>query len=245
MSEYDVHGRVGVLVPPENPTVEPEMTRLMPATVSVHSQRLPVFDVDLRGRIEGYNSTLDQSIAGFGGLRLDCFYYAMTGGSYLMGRAVELATIARFSREGTTFVPAGHAIVSALQRLGIASVALISPYPDWLTEAAVEYWTEAGLRVVAVGKVPTGPGGIYALSSREVIDVVRGMLEKSPEALLLSGTGMPTIAAAQAIAEETDLVVLSSAIAAAAAVIGELAAIYGAGVLEAVRESSVQRILGS
>ena len=232
-----------MLVPPENPTVEPEMVRLMPRTVSVHAQRVPVLDSDLRDRILGYNAAVESSIAGFGGLALDCVYYAMTGGSYLMGRTAELELIDRLAAQDVTFVPAGHAILEALERQGIGRVALISPYPDWLTDAAVSYWTSTGLDVVAVGKVPTGPGGIYALGSQEVVDVVRSMLPEEPGALLLSGTGMPTLSAARTITAETGVQVLSSAIASGAAVLSRIVARRGIEVLAGVEEPTLKGLL--
>ena len=51
---YGSQGRIGVLVPPGNPTVEPEMYRMAPAGVSIHFARFdPTDDTREPGGAEG------------------------------------------------------------------------------------------------------------------------------------------------------------------------------------------------
>jgi len=244
VSAYSRIGRVGVIVPPENPTVEPEMVRLMPSDVSVHTMRLPVVEAPLNGRIEAYNQSLGQMVAGFGGLRLNCIYYAMTGGSYLMGPEVERETVERFASAGTVLVTAGQAIRRVLDDLAVDQIVLVSPYPDWLTEAALAYWEASGITVLKVIKVPTGTDGIYGIQAQEVVDAVGGTMAAQSGAVVLSGTGMPTLSAARDIGEGTSLPVVSSSLAAAAEVHRLIVEQSGMGALDDVRDPALRRLLG-
>jgi maleate isomerase len=52
-------GRVGVMVPPANPTVEPEMARLLGSRADMHITRFPVRPgLTLAERLEAYNEAL-------------------------------------------------------------------------------------------------------------------------------------------------------------------------------------------
>lgn len=214
MTEYSRRGSVGILLPPANPTVEPEARRLLAPDVALHSARLPVHDGDLADRLHHYNATLEETVATYGGMSLDVVYYACTGASYLNGRADEARLREALASGGSTPLTAADAIVDTMADVAANRIAIVSPYPDFLTAAASRYWTDAALDVVDVVSMDA-PNGIYALTSDDLLQLGRPLLDARPDAILLSGTGVPTITACLELSRAFELPVLSSSVCAA------------------------------
>src|SRR5215469_11117930 len=92
--------RLGFLVPPGNPTVEPEMTVLAPPGVSVHFHRLVATGVG--GALDGQTERtrmmidhIDASIELLAMVNPDVIVLAHTASSYYLGHAGEADLLAR------------------------------------------------------------------------------------------------------------------------------------------------------
>lgn len=204
-------GRVAVVVPPENPTVEPELMLLVGRALHLHTTRLPVLSGMLRERLEGYNSAMADALASFGALEVSAAFLACTGSSYLLGPDGDddLCGHLRTLRHAH-IASATWAVRGALAALGVGSVVLVSPYPSWLTELAVDFFSACGLRIAGISEVATGHGGIYAISPGEVVDTVEGLSVDEDTAVLFTGTGMRSIEAIEVLASRRVLALSSN-----------------------------------
>jgi maleate isomerase len=192
---------LGILTPQANTTVEPEMHALLggAAGYSVITARLTSALADSRARLIEYFDRLEAALAQFDVAPLAAAGFACTGSSYLVGRANEEKRLAAASlAAGCPVLSAAQAILAVLAALGAKRIALVSPYPQWLASAAERYWRDAGIALTSVAGLPqdlADTRGIYRLTTGRVQSLFAELDVRGAEAVLLSGTGMPTLRA--------------------------------------------------
>jgi maleate isomerase len=192
--EYGPAGTAGIGTPQANPTVEAEMAILMPPAVARVTARLTSAEADPANRLRAYLGNIEKFLTQFDRLKPDVFGFACTASSYLADdRDIVAAAEQRF---GYPIVTATEAIAADLKRIAARRIALVSPYPPAITEAALRFWTKRGLAVTQIVPVATRSAdtrSIYALTSRNARAALTRIVDLSVDAILLSGTGMPTL----------------------------------------------------
>jgi maleate isomerase len=220
-TEYGRRGMLGIGTPQANPTVETEFQALRPPGVNLVAVRLLCMDKDPEQRIAGYLDGLAETLTRFDDLQLDAFGFACTGSTYIRGFTAERALVEELElRFGYPVITATAAIEQRLTALSARRIAMVSPYPDWLLKQGIDYWQGRGFEVATVGQA-TLPGDnlhqIYELTSRQALDVLNSLDLGGVDAILFSGTGMPSLRAIAGAQESTGLPALSSNLCLAAA----------------------------
>ncbi|WP_198368935.1 maleate cis-trans isomerase family protein [Roseomonas rosulenta] len=195
--EYGAEGLLGVLTPQANTTVEPELAILLPPRMAMLNARLTSPKATIAERLVDYVDGLDAAVTQFANAPLGAIAFACTGASYLVGAPAEDAAVARIeARRGVPFVTAARAVCDAFQALGARRIGLVSPYPPDLTEASATYWASRGFtvgRIVAVAAPAAAFHPIYAMSAGGAAEALSGMVGAGVEAIVMLGTGMPTL----------------------------------------------------
>jgi maleate cis-trans isomerase len=190
--------RIGVLVPAGNPTVEPELYRMAPLSVTLHFARLdspdgtPGAHVGMEHRLLGYLRSLPTAVPTLAEVQPSVVVLAHTSVSYATGFAEEPALIDRMAKlAGCPAVTASRAILAAFAHLGVRRIALATPYSEAVEALGATYWKAAGLDVVAHRRLE-GVTNIYEETEARAYALGRQTDMREAEALLISGTGLPT-----------------------------------------------------
>ncbi len=201
--EYAPLGFVGVLTPQANTTVEPEFNILLPAGFGPLTARLTSARPTMQERLVDYFDTLPATLSQFADAPLRSAGVACTGSSYLAGRDTEDAMFGQLSqRLGIHVTSSALAVVDALHALGARRIGLVSPYPDSLLQQSIAYWGSRGFAVEAVAKVVAtaedrarsgSAHPVYAIGSGSATQALATLRGKALDAIVMLGTGMPSL----------------------------------------------------
>jgi maleate cis-trans isomerase len=211
--------RIGVLVPPGNPTMEPELYRMAPPGVSFHFARLQAPDVggdpgdaaNMAARTRLYREHLDGPARSLRDVRPAVVVLGHTASSYDVGFANEAALVDRLvTLAGAPVVTAAQASTAALQHFGVKRLALGTPYPEAVSAQGKVYWTAAGFTIVGYGRLQ-GVTSIYAETEARAYRLARDIDVPEADAVFLSGTGLPTIGVIDVLERDLGKPVVTSA----------------------------------
>jgi maleate isomerase len=194
---YAPKGLLAVLVPQANTTVEAEMRFLVPPDQAWIAGRLTSNKATIEDRLRDYLENYGTAMAQFANAPVAAAGFACTGASYLLGRVREDELLGDLvARRGHSVHTAATAIADALAVLGATRIALVSPYDDKLTKTCEAYWATRGFEIVrttSVGHISREFHPIYSLESDAATRALETLEGTDAEAVVLLGTGLPTL----------------------------------------------------
>lgn len=195
---FGYRARIGFLVPPGAPTVEPEMYGIAPPGVSVHFTRMvasgtPGSHAGQDERNRSQIAHLDENVELLMHVKPDVLVMAHTASSYTLGREGEAELIARMqAKTGKPFITAFGSVIAALGHLGVSRLAMCAPYSAESTGKGRDYLELHGFKVVKLANLE-GISNIYDQTAESAYRLARGVDVPEAQAVFISGVGMPTL----------------------------------------------------
>ena len=213
---YGTRAKIGLIVPPTNTVNEAEWARMVPEGVTVHVTRMklhadsssPAGERQLYADVE--KATRDLAAAS-----LDAIAYGCTAGSMVM----PLAKLTDFMREvagGIPCVATAPSLVHACGVLGLARVAVATPYHDTLNDHERHFLGANGIATVAVKGLGIGAGGpheyvrIARVPKEEVLAHARSVDRPDAAGLIISCTDIAALEAIPRLERELGKPVVTS-----------------------------------
>jgi maleate isomerase len=208
--------RIGFLVPPGNPTVEPEMTELTPPGVSLHFTRMNAegpagTHTGQEERNQSQVESIPACVRLLAMVSPSVIVMAHTATSYTLGAAREAALVAEMEAiSKARFITAFGSVLAAFDALGVRRIAYATPYSADMTAQGKQHLEKCGISVVSSGNL-SNVRNIYEENCERAYAIARQVDHPEAEAIFLSGVGMPTLDALQPLEEDTGKPVISAA----------------------------------
>ena len=208
--------RIGFLVPPGNPTVEPEMMQLAPEGVSLHFTRMHAegpagTHTGQEERNRSQVASVPDCVKLLAMVSPRVIVMAHTATSYTLGQGLEATLVERMEAlSGARFITAFGSVLEAFSYLGSRRVAYATPYSAEMTARGRQHLEKCGLEVISSGHL-ADVRNIYEESSERAYAVARRVDHPDADVIFLSGVGMPTLDALQALEDDTGKPVISAA----------------------------------
>lgn len=141
--------RVGLLLPSSNSTAEPEIFRMLPAGMSLHTTRLQLTEIGADSTLRIVDQIEDASRK-LADADVDIITLAATAPSCRLGIGYDRELITRISAAtGKPASTASTATLEALRVLNAKAIVLAAPWTDEVNDTTASFMEANGVRVLA------------------------------------------------------------------------------------------------
>lgn len=208
---YGWRGRIGLLVPSSNTTMEMELHEALPEGVSLHTSRMPLRNVTEEEllkmealAVEGARLLKDANV--------DIILYGCTSGSFIGGKNFEKELEGRIEKEvNLPVVSTSSAVLEALSVVDAQRLLVITPYTDVINEREREFLEANEFEVLDIrGLGIEDNTRIGKLEPYEAYRLAKATFMDEADAILISCTNFRTFEIIELLEEDFGVPVITS-----------------------------------
>lgn len=188
--------RVGLMVPSNNTTMEPELLAWLPKGSMVTTVKIPRgAGLLTRATIPAYrDSAIALARQHFQAEHFDVMAYGCTAAGFISGPAGDAALAKMLSEAtGLPVVTTARAMVSALQHDNARRVAVVTPYQNAVNEQLTAFLMDGGIEVVRLASFRAlDVNALGRITAKEVQALSQQTMGRDCDALFIGCSQLPT-----------------------------------------------------
>lgn len=199
-----MHGhRIGLIVPSSNTTMEMELHRVLPDSISLHTSRMPLTKVT-EGELIEMNALAAESARLLKDAKVDLILYGCTSGSFIGGIAFE-------NEIEIPVITTSTAVIEALKVLDTRHVIVVTPYTNEINQKEREFIENNGIEVLKIkGMGIVDNTKIGKLESHEAYKMAEAIYTEEADAIFISCTNLRTFEIIESLEKELETHVVTS-----------------------------------
>lgn len=208
---YGWRGRIGLIVPSSNTTMEMELHSALPEGVSLHTARMPLKDITEEELLK-MGSFAVESAKLLKDADIDIILYGCTSGSFIGGVNFEAELEERIEREvNVSVITTSTAVIEALKILDAQQIIVTTPYTEEINQREKEFLEANEFEVLDIrGLGIINNLRVGKLEPYEVYRMAKAMFMDEADAIFISCTNLRTFEIIEALEKDLGVPVVTS-----------------------------------
>lgn len=207
---YGQRGRIGLIVPSSNTTMEMDYHRLIPEGVSVHTARIRFTGASSMEDLTTLLKNAGKAVSELLDCRPDVVVWGCTAASAAPGVDEEVRRVIEVDHKVPCVMPLAAA-VSAFRSLDVSRVSVAAPYTEEILEGVRRYLEGKGIKVAKVRGLGLSDNHSIAAQTPQIIyELVHSADSSDAEGVFISCTNLRAIDLIERLEKDLGKVVVSS-----------------------------------
>lgn len=205
-----VSHRIGLLLPSSNSTMEPELYRIAPGEVTIHTARMMLKSVTPKA-LEAMARDAVKAAKMLETAEVEILIYGCTSGSLLKGVEWEAELVEKIKdAAGVPTISTGKAVVEAIKELDLKRVGVATPYIGEINDLEKRFLEGYGIEVSTIKGLGITDNSKIARVDSETVKRLAKSVSSGADGVFISCTNLPTITLIEPLEADLGVPIVSS-----------------------------------